>query len=193
MARIGVHALPFAVVLAVAAAANTSRGAPAPEFSLRGLNGRTLTLSSLRGKVVLLDFWASWCAPCVAGLPRLLALESRLRGQGFVIVSVALDNADSTNKNPEGKLRRFIAAHRVDFAVTEITPSFSREYGKVLGLKGGIVANGLVAANLPSWILIDRYGAIRAIHKSSEEEPKVLIEAEQLAREPLTGGAPHVR
>jgi thiol-disulfide isomerase/thioredoxin len=64
---------------------------PAPAFSLKDLNGRTVELADLKGKVVLLDFWATWCAPCVASMPRLQKLHQKYAAKGFAVVGVAID------------------------------------------------------------------------------------------------------
>jgi peroxiredoxin len=65
----------------------------APDFSLLALNGDTVTLSALRGSVVILDFWASWCKPCTKTLPGLHALATRLADRGVVLLAVSLDHA----------------------------------------------------------------------------------------------------
>ena len=66
-------------------------GKPAPEVSARDLKGDDFRLNSLRGKYVLIDFWATWCAPCVAELPRVQAAYAKYRDQGFEVVGVSLD------------------------------------------------------------------------------------------------------
>ena len=175
-----IRAALFSILLVAGASAALAR--PAPNFAATDLSGRPVSLAQLHGKVVLLDLWASWCAPCVAGLPKLLTIESRLRRSGFVIVGVALDNADAADRNAEAKLRRFVRAHRIDFPIVQLTPAFNADYGRVLGLKDGkIVAHGLIAASLPSWILIGRDGTIRAIYKSSSQEQQMLTTAARLA------------
>jgi thiol-disulfide isomerase/thioredoxin len=63
----------------------------APAFSLQTLDGKTLTRDGLKGKVVLLDFWATWCAPCRMALPELKDLRQKKAGQPLVIVSVSVD------------------------------------------------------------------------------------------------------
>jgi peroxiredoxin len=69
----------------------SAMGAPAPEVALPSPKGDTIRLSSLKGKYVLLDFWASWCPPCRAENPNLVDVYSRYKGKGFEILQVSLD------------------------------------------------------------------------------------------------------
>ncbi|TND03189.1 MAG: peroxiredoxin [Bacteroidetes bacterium] len=68
-----------------------ANGAVAPDIALADPNGKMVALSSLRGKVVLLDFWASWCAPCRAELPNVVEAYKKYHGKGFEVFSVSLD------------------------------------------------------------------------------------------------------
>jgi peroxiredoxin len=70
-------------------------GKPAPNVVARDIQGGTVRLADLRGKYVLIDFWATWCAPCVAELPRLQAAYTRYHEAGFEIVGVSLDESKS--------------------------------------------------------------------------------------------------
>jgi peroxiredoxin len=65
----------------------------APDFDLRSLDGRKVTLSGLRGKPVLVNFWATWCAPCRVEMPWLVQLDQQYRAQGVQIIGVSLDDA----------------------------------------------------------------------------------------------------
>jgi thiol-disulfide isomerase/thioredoxin len=65
----------------------------APDFSLPELTGQRLNLSSWRGKVVLLDFWATWCDACREGIPHFVELASKYGGQGLQIIGVSMDDA----------------------------------------------------------------------------------------------------
>ena len=67
---------------------------PAPEFSLPTLSGEIVTLASLRGKTVVIDFWATWCGPCVAELPDLIEYQKEHEEELFTYVGVSVDDAD---------------------------------------------------------------------------------------------------
>jgi peroxiredoxin len=70
-------------------------GFPAPDFSLRDLDGRVHRLSDFRGKVVFLNLWATWCPPCRMEMPSMERLHQRLRGKDFVLLAVSEDDAEA--------------------------------------------------------------------------------------------------
>lgn len=70
-------------------------GRPAPDFTLRDLDGQSVSLSQFRGKAVLLDFWASWCGPCIGDLPYLRKIKKETAGQPVVFVNLSLDSSDA--------------------------------------------------------------------------------------------------
>jgi thiol-disulfide isomerase/thioredoxin len=67
-------------------------GKPAPNFEVKDLDGKAFRFEDVKGSYVLVDFWATWCAPCLAELPRIQAAEAKYRGKGFKVVSVSLDD-----------------------------------------------------------------------------------------------------
>lgn len=83
----------------------TDAGKPAPEFSLKTFDGKPVSLAGLRGKVVLLDFWATFCAPCIAALPELQALHSKYEDRGFAVVGVTVDDRPALVKKATGQAK----------------------------------------------------------------------------------------
>ena len=78
-------------------------GKPAPDFTVQDQD-RKVTLSELRGKIVVLNFWASWCAPCVEETPSLIAMQHAMKDRGIVVLAVSIDENDSA-------YHRFIKDH----------------------------------------------------------------------------------
>jgi thiol-disulfide isomerase/thioredoxin len=83
----------------------------APAFDLVSLSGASLASDSLRGRVVLLDFWATWCAPCRKGIPALQGLHERYASQGLVVIGASTDEG-----GPE-RVRRFVSSRRMTYPV----------------------------------------------------------------------------
>jgi thiol-disulfide isomerase/thioredoxin len=109
--------LPVVLLLAVGCSAASGTGAPvsgnpAPVFSLRGLDGETISLSSFRGKPVLLNFWATWCGPCQGEMPFLQQVsdDPAYRARGLVLLAVNLAEAPSD-------VQKFVTANGITFTV----------------------------------------------------------------------------
>lgn len=115
--------------------------ARAPDFSLPQLNGKTLRLHDYRGKVILLDFWATWCDSCRDEIPRFESLQSKYGKQGLQIIGVAMDDSTDPVKDFD---RRF----KMNYPVVLGNAKTGELYGGVLGL--------------PVAFLIDRDGRIYA-------------------------------
>jgi len=86
-----------------AARPELARARMGPNFRVTTLDGTTLTLESLSGKVVLIDFWATWCGPCREALPHIKKIASAMRGQPLVVLSISLDKDDAKWKDFVGK------------------------------------------------------------------------------------------
>ena len=114
---------------------------PSPEWSLTLLDNSTVGRESLKGKVVVVDFWATWCPPCVHEMPALVRLQEKYRDQGLVIVGITADN------NME-ILNRFIQQRGVNFSVGLVDTALAELFGEKELL-------------LPTTFLIDREGRIR--------------------------------
>jgi thiol-disulfide isomerase/thioredoxin len=85
-------------------------GGAAPGLELRGLDAREHRLADYRGSVVLINFWATWCAPCREEMPSMQRLKEQLVGKPFVVLAVNLDE-------PESRVRKFLSEMAVDFVV----------------------------------------------------------------------------
>jgi peroxiredoxin len=101
-------------------------GERAPEFELRSTNGEKLKLSDLRGKPVLLNFWATWCAPCRVEMPWLVQLDHAYRPQGLQIVGVAMDDSGETQD-----VAAFAEQRGVKYQVVLGNSTVANEYGGV--------------------------------------------------------------
>jgi peroxiredoxin len=77
----------------VTTTAGKLQGQPAPDFSLKSLDGKTMKLSDFRGKAVLLNFWATWCEPCKVEMPWFVDLQKKYSSQGLQVLGVAMDDA----------------------------------------------------------------------------------------------------
>ena len=131
----------------VADKARLAPGSPAPEINLPDPNGNYIKLSSLRGKVVLIDFWASWCSPCRRESPNMVKLYKRYHDKGFEIYSVSLDNTkskwvqaikdDGLTWTHVSDLRYWNSAAGKDYGVRSIP------FTVLLDRKGNIIATGL--------------------------------------------------
>jgi peroxiredoxin len=98
-------------------------GGPAPNFTLPNLKGGAISLKDYRGRVVVLNFWATWCPPCVEEMPSLAAFAREMESAGVTVVGVSLDY-------DEDALRQFIEKHEVKFPIARDTQQrVSAQYG----------------------------------------------------------------
>ena len=141
-----------------------SPGDVAPAFVAPVLSGGELSLKEQRGRVVLLDFWATWCPPCVAAMPTLQRLHDEHRAAGLEIVGVNIE------REAVDRVRRFVDARKLTFPIV-IDP--------------GTIAVSYGVYSYPSSVLVDRDGIVRRVHRGVVTE--AVLDAE--IRSLLTQGA----
>ena len=111
----------------------------APDWKLKNLEGKTVELSEFRGKVVILDFWATWCIPCRVEIPRFVELQKQYADKGPVVIGVSLDE-----QGPE-VVKKFVKQFGVNYPVVIGNEKIADAYG----IEG-----------LPTTFVIDRHGRI---------------------------------
>lgn len=116
----------------------------APDFELKDANGHTVRLSDYRGKVVLLDFWATWCGPCKVEIPWFQEFERQNKDKGFAVLGVAMDEDGWDVVKP------FAQYMKINYRLVIGNESIAEKFG-------GVDA-------LPTTFLIDREGKIAAVH-----------------------------
>lgn len=132
---------------------------PAPDVTLVTTSGTTIRTADLRGKVVLLDFWASWCIPCRRSFPEIDALNRDLHARGLEVIAV---NVDEQQKNADA----FLAAHPHTMTVA-------------LDARGA-AAQAFELKAMPSTIVLDRSGQVRFTHQGYTEKTIAQFRSEVL-------------
>jgi peroxiredoxin len=139
----------------------TSRAGAAPAaapaegvlgVSFQDLQGQPLSLEAYRGKLVVLNFWATWCPPCLKEMPAFVRLQQKYGDQGLQFVGIALDTRE--------EVARFVTEHRIDFPIVAGEEDVAI-YMQRLG-------NGIGA--LPFTVVVDRDGAVRHTHQGEWPE-----------------------
>lgn len=143
MRKLALMAAVGAFLLAVGCTPTRSQEgmAPAPDFSVKDLEGRTLSLADYKGKVLVLNFWATWCPPCRTEIPDFIATYKELKPRGLEILGLSLDNT------PPAELREWVEAVGMNYPVAMVTPEILEAFRP-----GGYI---------PSTIIIDPKGRIR--------------------------------
>ncbi|MCW5980449.1 MAG: TlpA family protein disulfide reductase [Bryobacteraceae bacterium] len=117
---------------------------PAPDFSLKDADGRTVRLSDYKGKVVLLNFWATWCGPCRIEIPWFRDFESNFKDRGFAVIGVSMDEEGWEVVKP------YVERAKVNYRVVIGDDEVAGNYGGV--------------SSLPTSFIIDRDGRIASVH-----------------------------
>ena len=133
------------------------RNKPAPSFTLKSLDGKTVSLSDYKGKAVLLNFWATWCGPCKLEMPWLIALQKKYAAQGFTVLGVSEDDPPTKNVSD------FATKMGVDYPVLMSDDKLNKAYGgidylptsyyigrdgKVVVEAGGLISESEMEANI---------------------------------------------
>lgn len=117
---------------------------PAPDWKLTDLSGKRVSFSDFRGKVVILDFWATWCAPCRVEIPHFVELQKQYGDKGLTVIGVSLDE-----QGPE-IVKKFVKQLGVSYPIVIGNEKVAEAYG-------GIIA-------IPTTFVIDRQGRIVSQH-----------------------------
>ena len=154
-----------------ASAKNEKDRKPAPNFTLKDANGKSVSLADYKGKVVLLNFWATWCGPCGLEIPWFEEFEQQYKSQGFAVLGVSMDDDGWPAIKP------YMAEHKINYRVLLGNDSVSQLYG------------GLDA--LPTTFIIDREGNIAYPHVGLIGKNEYLNEIRSLLDVKPTNAALH--
>lgn len=119
-------------------------GQAAPDFTLKDIHGNTFRMSDLKGKVVILNFWATWCAPCKVEIPWFIDMYNASKGQGLEVVGVAMDEEGL------GVVKPFSEKYKMNYRVLLGNDNVATQFGGIYGL--------------PTTFIIDREGQVREKH-----------------------------
>jgi cytochrome c biogenesis protein CcmG/thiol:disulfide interchange protein DsbE len=148
----------------------------APAFKLKDSSGGEVKLADLKGKVVLLNFWATWCGPCEVEIPWFVEFEQKYKDQGFAVLGVSFDDDGWISVRP------YMASHKINYRVAIGSDELSQVYGGV--------------DSLPTSFIIDRFGRIAATHvglvdkRDYQDEIIKLLQDPKAAIVPPGGDAP---
>lgn len=143
-------------------------GEVAPDFSLRDMDGKSVSLSGYKGSVVLVNFWATWCGPCQVEQKHLQAMYTELAPKGFVVLAVSADDART-----QSQVKPLMKRNGYTFPV-------------LLDTQTAVVAQYNPSKTLPYNVLIDRDGRIRYVHAGYNpgDEKGLRVEVDKLLAEP---------
>lgn len=141
--------LPMVLVLFVCANAEKAsiigdNSSPAPDFTAKDLKGREITLSNYSGKVVFLNFWATWCGPCKAEIPDFIEAYKKYKDKGMEIIGISVDRI-----SPKSVLK-FVEKYKINYPVIMSTNKIQKDYEP--------------GPYVPTTIIVDQKGKIRHRH-----------------------------
>lgn len=141
-------------------------GDAAPDFARADLSGKQVQLSKHRGKLVLLNFWASWCAPCREEMPTFSKWQKDLQAKGLQVIGVSMDD-------DVAEVKKFLAQHPVSYPIVMGDAKLAEHFGGVLGL--------------PLSYLIDAQGRVVARYQGEADLAKMEAELKKLLSAPKSG------
>ena len=152
-------------------------GMPAPEINLPDPNGKNIALSSLKGKVVLVDFWASWCGPCRRANPHVVELYNKYQAKGFTVYSVSLDGLDERTKSRitdnaqlntrmEEEKNKWLGAIATDKLIWPTHVSELKKWDTAAAKEWGVDA-------IPRTFLIGKDGKVAAVNPQQDLEAQI--------------------
>ncbi len=121
-------------------------GKPASEFVLKDLDSNEVSLAKFKGKVLIVDFWATWCKPCVEQMPTYVAIHSQYEPQGFAIIGISVDETVDV-------VRKFAEKHKINFPLLMADENIQQHYGNI--------------SVIPTTFMIDKNGIVRYVYKGS--------------------------
>ncbi len=136
--------LGLTVLLTMGCGNGSGAGKPAPDFLLEDISGGKVSLKGLRGKVVIIDFWATWCPPCLMSIPELVGLQEKYRENGLTIVGISVDDPGQVS---DRDLAAFMEKTRINYPVARVNGRVLRDY---------FSNDGNMA--IPTMFLVDRQG-----------------------------------
>lgn len=161
-------ALAVALLLIVVGSDSTMNGKPAPNVSLQCLNGRTVKLSQYRGKVVLVNFWATWCEPCRWEIPKLIEFQKEYGNRGFTVIGVAMDSQGKAGVAPFVSKLHFEVDGRkmtMNYPIVLGNQAVATKFGGVSALPTSFVISkdGTIVKQVDG--VVDGQGVNRLLHK----------------------------
>lgn len=129
------------ILMGAAVRAEPVKPTPAPAWKLKDVDGKVVRSDQFKGKVVIVDFWATWCPPCRVEIPGYIALQDKYRADGLVVIGISLDR-----QGPR-VVRKFIADHKVNYLMVMADDDVQAAFGEMEGI--------------PTTFIIDRDGMIR--------------------------------
>jgi peroxiredoxin len=151
------------VILAlIAGCTSKDKGAAtsaAPDFALQDLSGKVVKLSAQKGKVVLIEFWATWCPPCRESIPWLNKMQKHYAEKGLVILAVSVDEGGWDD------VQKFAAEHKITYPVLQGTEDVSGKY---------------LVRLIPAMFLVDKQGIIKKQYMGGGNDDKLEQEIKAL-------------